>query len=329
MARLKTTRWADLQGALAVAVLEARARGDKSEVVVELPYVTAKTFRAARDFIDRVAPGTNFKLVGADGTSARSSAADGSTLRQRGARSEPETTATSPGELFTDMHQWLLKVLLLKHLERRPMSLRELETMSKAGNTKPSLTSVQRFVEAFTELGHLVRDVDGFRVVRRTELMRRWLGRMEVTREWRIPVRPFYDEAQLVSALARQSAENTERSESKTASAALAGFAACEARGVLHVLERGPLEIHVDGRAMSEIWKHAERCDRKGATVFVIPSAAFALSIYGPLTWELASKEKLQPGDLVQAALDAWTHPLGGKEQAMHIIEDVLEWRDG
>lgn len=325
--RLKNTRWSDLQGALAVAVLEARARGEDREIVVELPYVTAQTFRAARDFMNRVAPGVRFALVGADGTRATSSDVESSTLRQRGARSVTEK-ATTPGDLFTDMNQWLLKVLLLKKLERRPRSLRELVAVAKAGNTAPSLTSVQRFAEAFTELGHLVRDVDGFRVIRRGGLMRRWLSRMEVTRDWRIPVRAYYGLAELLSVLARQSAVHTERSESRTASAALAGLAACEARGVPHAHQRGPLAVHVDGRAMGELWKHAERCDRRDASALAIPSAAFALSIYGPLTWEPATAEKLQPVDLIQAALDVWTEPVGGKEQAMYIVEDVLGWRD-
>ncbi len=327
---LKTTRWSDLQGALAVAVLEARAEHD-NDIVIELPSVTGTTLRAAREFMARVAPDATFSLEGRDGTRAGSAGSDGdapTTLRR--ARAHPPREKKSVGgELFTDMHQWLLKFLLLAPTTTpRPASLRELAAAATAGGTTPSLTSVQRFVEAFTDIGHLVRDVDGFKIIRRAELMRRWLARMEMMRDARIPIRPHYGTEAFLQTLAGQSFRNVATSTSKTASAALGGFAACDARHVLHVLERGRPEVHVDGRAMGEVWHHAERCSRKDATLFIIPSAAFALSIYGPLTWEKAREGELQPVDLIQAALDVWTHPMGGQEQAHHIVDDVLGYTD-
>ena len=325
---LKTTRWSDLQGALAVAVLEARAEHD-GDIVIELPSVTAKTLRDAREFMARVAPDATFSLEGRDGTRAGSDG-DGPVILRRARAHPPREKQSVGGELFTDMHQWLLKYLLLAPATtQRPASLRELAAAATAGETTPSLTSVQRFVEAFTEIGHLVRDVDGFKVIRRAELMRRWLARMEMMRDARIPIRPHYGIEAFLQTLAGQSFRNVGTSTSKTASAALGGFAACDARHVLHVLERGRPEIHVDGRAMGEIWHHAERCSRKDATLFIIPSAAFSLSIYGPLTWEKAREGELQPVDLIQAALDVWTHPMGGQEQAHHIIDDVLGYADG
>lgn len=332
--KVKNTRWSDVQGALAVAVLESRARGGDDEIVVELPYVSARTFQAARAFMGRVAPGVPFALVGDDGSHARApergqGGAQGAVRPRRlRARGDVEKAPSTTGELFTDMNQWLLKVLLLKPMKERPSTLSGLQQEARAGDTLPGLTTVHRFVEAFTALGHVVRDVDGFRVVRRDALMRRWFSRMEVVRDARIPVRPFYGAERTIAALARQ-AVDARAAGARMPVAALAGFGACAARGVLHAQERGVVEVHLGGRALAELTRHGERVAHRDATLIALPSAAASTSIYGPLTWEPSRAEALPAVDLIQAALDVWTQPLGGKEQARYIVDDVLGWRDG
>jgi hypothetical protein len=286
-------------------VLEARARGERDvELVVEVPAISAKDIRAIGEFMKRVAPEFRFRLeIRAPLTAATTTAA------------RPTRKGTS--ETFTDLNQWILKFLLLAPGRAHPASLRSL-----AAATETSLPSAQRFVDTFTDLGHLVRGTDGFDVVRRDELMRLWFSSMELTRDWRIPVRSLYGPQRFLDALAARVA----RSE---VSAALGGFAACAARQMLHVVEPGPVEVHVDGRAMALVWDHAVRVERRDADVFIVPSAAYAASIFRPLRWESAV-DGLQPVDPIQCALDVWSLPgPGGREQARFIVEHVLRWSDG
>lgn len=308
---LPTTRLSDLKGALAVMVLEARARDDGAiEVVVELPFVSAKTSREANEFMKRVAPDVRFRLEGR--------AASG--VETPGQTSAKRATRKGTSETFTDLNQWLLKYLLLAPNREHPRSLRGL-----AAATESSLPSAQRFVDTFAELGHVVRGSRGFEVVRRDELMRLWFASMELTRDWRIPVRSRYGAARLLEALAVK----VSRGE---ASAALGGFAACDARGMLHVVESGPVEVHADRRAMAIVWDHAERVERRDADALIVPSAAYAASIFRPLRWdpEMRGPGTLHPVDVVQSALDVWSLPaLGGREQARYIVENVLKWSDG
>ena len=313
---LPTTRISDLKGALAVQVLEARTRGKSDvEVVIELPYVSATTYLAAREFMQRVAPEVRFRLVGSDGSHATLSRKRETKSFRKPAARAPSRTGSA--ELFTDMNQWILKLLLLSPHAERPSSLRELAKV-----TETSLPTAQRFVEAFGELGHVVKSDDGYVVARKSELMRRWLASVEMTRDWRMPVRARYGRTRLLSALAAHVAADR-------GYAALGGFAACETRRMLHVVEPGPMEIHIDGRSMNVINDNTERCERRDADALIVPSAAFAASIFRPLRWEKPARTGLVAVDPIQAALDVWTQPLGGKEQARFIIDEGLKWRDG
>ena len=308
--KLTTTRLSDLHGALAVMVLEARASGEVDadiELVVELPYVSTKTASAASTFMKRVAPEVRFRLE-----------ASASNEKAAGAiKSAPTRKGTS--DTFTDLNQWMLKYLLLSPDRQRPRSLRAL-----AAAADTSLPTAQRFVDTFTELGHLVRAADGFEVARKDDLMRLWLTSMELTRDWRIPVRGHYGGVRLLEALSKKVAKSE-------ASAALGGFAACEAHRVLHVVEGGPIEVHADGRAMAIVWEHAERVERRDAQLFIVPSAAYAASIFRPLRWQPhIAGAYLPPVDVIQAALDVWSLPAhGGREQARFIVDNVLKWSDG
>lgn len=318
MVRETTTRIVDVTGALAVELLEARARGEERPTLeLSLPYVSEKVARAAREFMARVAPGVSFALEGRDGSSATHLG-----VHRRRRRTTEASGAIAPGEIFTDLRQWMLKVLLLRPRQSKPASLRAL-----AAATNTSLTTAQGFVETFRELGHLVDD-DGYQIVRRGKLMRRWLASSEAWRELRIPMRAHFGVPQLLATLARRNRQCVTERASKSGCAALGGFSACEARGVLHVLTPGPMVLHLDGEGLAEGMQLAERCARSDADVLFVPSAAIAATVFRPLAWEDVREDVLPAVDMLQAALDVWTEPVGGEEQARYIIDEVLRFTD-
>lgn len=303
---LKVASAKEAKGALATFILEERAKGAGTlSVELQLPSVSARVARDLTSFMERVAPDVRFRLSARQAT-----------------RPPTKTRSVRRGtsDTFTDMNQWLLKYLLLApQTSGRPRSLRAL-----AHETDTSLPTAQRFVHTFTTLGHLVRGADGFEVVRRAELLRLWLSSMDLVRDWRIPARTFFGTKRLLADLAKGVA-------AAKIEAALGGFAACDARGILHVVDPGAVEIHVDENASVIVWEQAERCDERDADVHLIPSSVFAASVFRPLRWEKKQRRDVLPiVDAIQMALDVWpVAARGGQEQARFIIANVLGWLDG
>lgn len=227
-------------------------------------------------------------------------------------------------ELFSDRNQWLLKFLLFSSELRRPRSLRALATQ-----TQTSLATAQRFVEAWTALGYVVKD-DGYRVVRREALMQRWFSNAESVAVTRLPVR-------LVSGTVDNLLKRLVSDQEAVGHVATGGLAACAQRGVLHTLSPGPVELHVDAAGMQLCADHVERVAAEQAELFLLPAERNATSIFRGLElkhdvdakWRAdGSQPTPPPVDLVQCMLDVWPQPLVGKEQAMFILENVLGWRD-
>lgn len=315
---LSTTRLRDLKGTLATLVLEARAQGQPLEVVVELPYVTRGTLDAAREFMGRVAPEVSFRLEGKDGTAGGNVGLLRLRNRERGEMSSSSSgEGATSGELFTDLHRWLLKYLLLYAPAQG--SAHSLRTLAEAAEV--SFPTVQRFVDAFSDLGFVVND-GGYVVVRKEELFRRWFAAQDAMRDARIPARSLTGVKKLLADLAAPV-------ESGTASAAVGGYAACDARGMLHVLRPGPIEVHVDGRAMGALSHRFRRCERHEADVILLPSAWCAASVFRAAALETLRVEGLPVVDAIQAALDVWTIPLGGQEQARFVVDTVFGGHDG
>jgi hypothetical protein len=174
----------------------------------------------------------------------------------------------------------------------------------------------------FESLGHITND-GGYVVVRRGTLLRRWLSAQEALRQTQIPARALYGRKRFLAELAKPAAAGE-------IAVAVGGFHACAARELLHVVEPGPIELHVGVHAMGLLHEQWQRCSMQDADVVLLPSATFAESMFRPrrLGFESLTHEGLPVVDVVQAALDVWTKPMGGREQSRFIIDDVLKWSD-
>jgi hypothetical protein len=86
--------------------------------------------------------------------------------------------ASSP-QLFSDLNQWMLKVLLAPSIPERYLSAprgRYQGASQLAGAADVSVMSAFRFIEQFSKAGFLEEEQEGLRVVRSEELMTRWLA---------------------------------------------------------------------------------------------------------------------------------------------------------
>jgi len=90
----------------------------------------------------------------------------------------PGHRASSP-QLFSDLNQWMLKVLLAPSIPEQYLSAprgRYQGASQLAGAADVSVMSAFRFIEQFSKAGFLEEEHEGLRVVRIEELMARWLA---------------------------------------------------------------------------------------------------------------------------------------------------------
>jgi len=90
----------------------------------------------------------------------------------------PGHRASSP-QLFSDLNQWMLKVLLAPSIPEQYLSAprgryQGASQLARAANV--SVMSAFRFIEQFSKAGFLEEAHEGWRVVRIEELMARWLA---------------------------------------------------------------------------------------------------------------------------------------------------------
>lgn len=169
---------------LAQAILEARshARGQAGATplaVVHVGRLTAVLRDKAARFQAEYAPDVAIGLIGREGgrwfvgkgLEAMSVESDAS----RAGRKRPAPKRTH--DLFSDLNQWLLKVLLAPELPERLLRAprREYRTAAElAQAAQVSAMSVSRLVRRLREDGFLDESSAALRLVRRAELFRRW-----------------------------------------------------------------------------------------------------------------------------------------------------------
>lgn len=169
---------------LAQAVLEAqaavRAEGRKSLsplAVAGAPRVSESLLPEIRKFADQYAPGVAIGLIDQEGFRAFIGPGLDS-LNARRAR--PRLVVSAPGplsHLFSDLNQWMLKVLLAPSIPREMISApreeyRNASQLAKAAGV--SVMSAFRFVRQLVNESFLDDSEDVLKLVRIPELMLRW-----------------------------------------------------------------------------------------------------------------------------------------------------------
>jgi hypothetical protein len=226
--------------------------------------------------------------------------------------------------LFSDLSQWMLKVLLApllpENLLRAPR--REYRNASElAAAAEVSVMSAFRFVRQLREEGFLDRNDEPLRLVRRNELLRCWQaahlrGAPELTLRWIIPVKSQHQLAAALHSYHVQANVNNE----PTPRACLGLFAAAESLGLGFVHGVPPyfyLES-LDREVLNRMGLTPEGAEQRPDVYVRIP--AFRESVFRAAV----VRDGVPVADILQVWLDVSSHPTRGEAQAEEIRRRVL-----
>jgi len=226
--------------------------------------------------------------------------------------------------LFSDLSQWMLKVLLApllpEDLLRAPR--REYRNASElAAAAEVSVMSAFRFVRQLRQEGFLDRNDEPLRLVRREELLRRWQaahlrGAPELPLRWIIPRK---SERPVLAALYAYNAESDVKRE-PAPRACIGLFAAAESLGFGFVHGVPPyfyLES-LDREVLSRMGLSPEGAEQRPDVYVRIP--AFRESVFRAAV----VRNGVPVADILQVWLDVSSHPARGEAQAEEIRHRVL-----
>jgi hypothetical protein len=332
----------EVQGAFADAILQANAyaravAGAKPLAVVGAPHISDGMAELVRDYARKYGDGCahglidsrgRFELHGAglDGIGASSNAI----VSPR----SPSLTASTRADLFSDLGQWLLKVLLARRLPEKFISAPRLpirNAMHLAELAGVSVPHASRQVAQLRRDGFLDQSSE-LRLVRVGDLLDQWRAAnrrlsLDIAARWLFPAKAPFDHLKQV--LRRWSEERVARElvpvppvwRRGTKRMSLALFAACEALG-LGFVSGAPMHVYaedVSAKAFEDLGlvgaKPGERVD-----VFV-RQPKNAESIFRAGVWS----KGLLSADALQCWLDVADHPARGEEQARQIWNRVLK----
>ena len=169
---------------LAQAILEVQAMAKSSSkpaiplAVVAAPRIASPVLAHLERFLADNAPDAAVGFLDDEGL-ARFRGADLEELNERPAKRSRLKKIAVPesGQLFSDLNQWMLKVLLAPELPVEMLSAprgeyRNVSQLAQAANV--SMMSAFRFIRQLRQESFLDEEDNALRVVRREELMRRW-----------------------------------------------------------------------------------------------------------------------------------------------------------
>jgi hypothetical protein len=226
--------------------------------------------------------------------------------------------------LFSDLNQWMLKVLLAPHLSeellRAPRGdYRNASELAEAAQV--SMMSAYRFVRQLRQEDFLDSDSEMLRLVRREELMHRWQAAHlrpapELPLRWIVPVKK---ERQLPAALHAYSVHPGQKGQ-PAPRACLGLFAAAEFLGFGFVHGVPPyfyLES-LDRGVLHRMGLSPERAEHAPDVYVRVP--VFRESVFRGAV----EREGVPVADILQIWLDVASHPARGAAQAEQIRRRVL-----
>jgi hypothetical protein len=226
--------------------------------------------------------------------------------------------------LFSDLSQWMLKVLLApllpEDLLRAPRrEYRNASELAKAAEV--SVMSAFRFVRQLRQEGFLDQYDEPLRLVRRKELLRRWQAAHlrslpELSLRWIIPIK---SQRQLPAALHSYRVQLNVKNE-PAPRACLGLFAAAESLGFGFVHGVPPyfyLES-LDREVFSRMGLSPEGAEQRPDVYVQIP--AFRESVFRAAV----VRDGVPVADILQVWLDVSSHPARGEAQAEEIRHRVL-----
>jgi hypothetical protein len=304
--------------------------------VVAARHVPASVADHIRQFAQRHAPDVAVGII--DGEGLRSfvgSGLEGLDAKSSSRRARRMASPPHVPDLFSDLNQWMLKILVGQHLPASLISIprekiRNASHLAKAANV--SVMSASRFVNQLANQGFLEEDSEHLQIVRVDELLEGWVSASrKMSRE--LPARWIIrkTEKQFFASLARYVAESgEERPVSRLRSGQILKpqprcciglFAAADALGLGFV--RGvPLHFYLerlDVDVLRELGLSVEDSDRRADVHIRVLSNKEAVFRAAVLC------DGLPVSDVLQVWLDASAHPARGREQADEIRRRVLK----
>lgn len=322
---------------LSQAILEAQAFARQfSEPVVPVAVVGAEHLPPAvvdsvQRYADRVAPQMVVGLVDAAGLrafwghgleilNARPSSKENRARRQIAGKSLPQ--------LFSDLNQWMLKILLAESIPESLLSAprsRYRSPTELARAAEVSVMSAVRLVRQLDNDGFVDPDEDVLALARIPELLGRWSARRESAREFPVRWLVKRDRSALAGLLKAYSAGipsvgNPTAGRRRQPRACLGLFAAAEALGFgfVHGVPPHICMERVDP-AVLEKWglslEDAEHSPDAFIRIPANPEAVFRAAVV---------KDGVPCADILQVWLDVSEHPSRGRVQADEIARRAL-----
>ena len=303
---------------MAQAVLQsARAAGQKAAplAVVAAPKISRRVAEQVIKFAEDYAPDAAAGVIDFDGLRMFQGPhfEEMNALAKDVPRSIRRSVRDS-GDIFSDLNQWMLKVLLAPELPDRLLSAprgqyRNASQLARAANV--SVMSAFRFVRHLQREGYLHESAPYLNLVRREDLFSRWQGlSVRLVRE--VPMRfvlPGDAQAQLHKMLS-------------SGRACLALFAAAEALqlGFVHGVPPYVYVQRVQPASLSA-WKNLRACAAGEPPDVIVRQAPVPQSVF---------RGMVRPGgmaasDVLQVWVDVAGHPSRGREQADLIRRRVLD----
>ena len=301
----------------AQAVLQAgRAAGQKAVplAVVAAPRVSSHAAEQVMAFAERYAPDVAAGVIDFEGFALfRGPHLEELNAQGRALPASVRQSLPDSGQFFSDLNQWMLKVLLAPELPNSLLSAprgQYLNASQLARAANVSVMSAFRFVQQLERDGYLHESAPHLSLVRRGDLLNRWQA-LSVRSVQDVPMRfvlPGDRQGQLLRLLG-------------SGRACLALFAAADALqlGFVHGV---PPYIYVQRiqRANFADWKHLRACAPGESPDVIVRQAPAPQSVFRAVV----RPEGMAACDVLQVWVDVASHPSRGREQADMIRKRVL-----
>lgn len=312
----RDARMAILRGLLAEAILRSRARGRRTLAMVGAPSISDSMVEELQRFVAQVAPDQPWGLVDGRGRLQLHVGPAPIVLPPSDATAARPRVRPARPALFSDLHQWLLKVLLAPELPDDLLTApreRVTSARSLARVAQVSLGSAARCLVALEGEGHLARDGKRLVLVRRQELLEAWRAASRprsspVGLRWTVaPSRP---KDALPTVL-----ERLER----TGPCAVGLYGASDALGLGFVRGAKPHIFVEQVEHAVERLREVGLAPSDAADMFLDQPAAPRSCFAG-----VVRRGGLATTDVLQTWLDVSWHPARGQEQAQVLWDRVL-----
>lgn len=301
----------------AQAVLEAaHAARQKSAplAVVAAPRVSRRAAEQVMAFAQRYAPGAAAGVIDFEGFAMfRGPGVEELNAEAKELPLSVRQSVHEAGALFSDLNQWMLKVLLAPELPAELLSAprgqyHNASQLAQAANV--SMMSAFRFVQQLRREGYLHESARHLRLVRREDLFSRWQGLSarsprEVAMRFLLPGDP---QAQL-------------RRMFGSGRACLALFAAADVLR-LGFVSGVPPYVYVQRIQPANLaaWKNLRPCSPGEPPDLFVRQAPAVQSVFRGLV----RREGMAACDVLQVWVDVASHPSRGREQADLIRKRVV-----